>query len=130
MQLQIIAAVAAGGALGAVGRHFLVAQVAQWAGHGFPFGVLAANVLGSFAMGLLVELGALAWSPSPELRAFLAVGLLGAFTTFSTFSMDTVLLYERGAYLQCAAYVVGSVVLSVGAFFLALSLVRAALAGG
>ncbi len=128
MQFQIIAAIACGGALGAVGRHFAVAQVAQWVGHGFPFGVLAVNVLGSFAMGVLVELGALAWSPSPELRAFLTVGLLGAFTTFSTFSMDTVLLYERGAYLQCAGYIVASVVLSVGAFFLALALLRAVLA--
>lgn len=127
MQFQMIAAVAFGGALGAVGRHYVVAQVAQWAGHGFPFGVLAVNVLGSFAMGVLVELGALVWSPSPELRAFLAVGVLGAFTTFSTFSMDTVLLYERGDLLQCAAYIVASVVLSVGAFFLALALLRAAL---
>ncbi|GAB4223794.1 MAG: fluoride efflux transporter CrcB [Kiloniellaceae bacterium] len=128
MQLQIIAAIACGGALGAVGRHLVVAQVAQWAGSGFPFGVLAANVLGSFAMGVLVELSALVWSPSPELRAFLTVGVLGAFTTFSTFSMDTVLLYERGALLLCAVYVVASVVLSVGAFFLALALLRAALA--
>jgi CrcB protein len=126
MQLQIIAAVAAGGALGAVGRHYVVAQVTHWAGTGFPLGVLAANILGSFAMGLLIELGALVWSPSPELRAFLAVGFLGAFTTFSTFSMDTVLLYERGEIWQCAGYIVASVVLSVGAFFLALSLVRAA----
>jgi CrcB protein len=126
MQLQIIAAVAAGGALGAVGRHFVVAQVTHWAGNGFPLGVLTANVLGSFAMGLLIELGALVWSPSPELRAFLAVGFLGAFTTFSTFSMDTVLLYERGAIWQCAGYIVASVVFSVGAFFLALGLVRAA----
>ncbi|MEQ9607210.1 MAG: fluoride efflux transporter CrcB [Kiloniellaceae bacterium] len=124
MQLQLIAAVAAGGALGAVGRYLAVGQVAQWLGHGWPYGTLAVNVAGSFAMGLLIELGALAWSPSPELRAFLAVGFLGAFTTFSTFSMETVLLYERGALLACAAYVAASVVLSVGAFFAALILIR------
>jgi len=128
MQLQLIAAVAAGGALGAVGRHLVAAQVTAWTGIGFPFGTLTVNVLGSFAMGLLVELGALAWSPSPELRAFIAVGFLGAFTTFSTFSMETVLLYERGALALCALYVAVSVVLSVGAFFAALALVRAALA--
>ncbi len=125
MQLQMIAAIAAGGALGAVGRHFVAAQVGLWAGHGFPFGTLAVNVIGSFAMGLLVELGALVWQPAPELRAFLTVGLLGAFTTFSTFSLDTVLLYERGALALAAAYIVGSVVLSVGAFFAAMALVRA-----
>ncbi|GAB4377636.1 MAG: hypothetical protein Kow00114_41940 [Kiloniellaceae bacterium] len=124
MQLQLIAAVAAGGALGAVGRYLVVGQVAQWLGHGFPYGTLAVNVVGSFAMGLLVELGALAWQPSPELRAFIAVGFLGAFTTFSTFSMETVLLYERGALVACAAYIVASVVLSVGAFVAGLALVR------
>lgn len=124
MQLQLIAAVAAGGALGAVGRYLAVGQVAQWLGHGWPFGTLAVNVVGSFAMGLLIELSALAWSPSPELRAFIGVGFLGAFTTFSTFSMETVLLYERGAFLACTAYILASVVLSVGAFFAALVLVR------
>lgn len=128
MQLQLIAAVAAGGAFGAVGRYLVAAQVTAWAGTGFPLGTLIVNVLGSFVMGLLVELGALVWSPSPELRAFLTVGFLGAFTTFSTFSMETVLLYERGALALCALYVALSVVLSVGAFFAALALVRAAVA--
>jgi len=127
MQVQVLAAVAFGGALGAMARYLFVGQVAHWLGHGFPYGTLAANVLGSFAMGVIVELSALVWSPSPELRALLTVGLLGAFTTFSTFSLETVLLYERGDLAQCAAYVVASVVLSVGAFFAALSLLRAAL---
>jgi CrcB protein len=128
MQVQVIAAVAAGGALGAVGRYLVVSQVAHWAGHGFPAGTLTVNVVGSFAMGLLIELGALVWSPSPELRAFLAVGFLGAFTTFSTFSMEAVLLYERGALLQCAGYVAASVVLSIGAFVAGLYVVRAVFA--
>lgn len=125
MQVQLLAVIAVGGAFGAVARHLAVAQVAAWTGHGFPFGTLAVNVLGSFLMGVIVELSALAWSPAPELRAFLTVGVLGAFTTFSTFSMETILLYERGAIWLCAAYVAGSVVLSVGAFFVALALVRA-----
>src|SRR3546814_1505924 len=112
MQPQVLAAIAFGGALGAVARHMTVAQVALWTGHGFPFGTLAVNVAGSFAMGLIVELSALVWSPAPELRALLTVGFLGAFTTFSTFSLETVLLYERGELLPCAPYVVGSVVLS------------------
>ncbi|MGD1878463.1 MAG: fluoride efflux transporter CrcB [Kiloniellaceae bacterium] len=128
MQVNILAAVAFGGALGAVGRYLAVSQVARWFDHGFPYGTLTVNVVGSFAMGLLIEFGALAWSPSPELRAFIAVGFLGAFTTFSTFSMETVLLYERGALLACAGYVAASVVLSVGAFFAALALVRTLLA--
>src|SRR3546814_7103562 len=102
MQPQVLAAIAFGGALGAVARHMTVAQVALWTGHVFPFGTLAVNVAGSFAMGLIVELSALVWSPAPELRAFLTVVFLGAFTTFSTFSLETVLLYERGELLLCA----------------------------
>ena len=76
-------------------------------------------------MGVLVETSALVWSPSPELRAFLTVGLLGAFTTFSTFSLEVVLLYERGQMLLAGAYVASSVVLAVGGLFAGLALVRA-----
>src|SRR3546814_20386484 len=122
MQPQVLAAIAFGGALGAVARHLTVAQVALWTGHGFPFGTLAVNVAGSFAMGLVVELSALAWSPSPELRAFFAVGFLGAFTTFSAFAPETMMLYERGELLICAPNDAGSVVLLVGAFTAILNL--------
>ena len=128
MQVQVLATIAVGGALGAVARHLVVGQVALWTGSGFPFGTLAVNVVGSFVMGMIVELSALVWSPSPELRAFLTVGFLGAFTTFSAFSLETVLLYERGELLLAAGYVLSSVVLSVGAFFAALALLRTALA--
>jgi CrcB protein len=76
-------------------------------------------------MGLLVELGALKLSYTPELRAFLTVGILGGFTTFSTFSLDSVLLIERGAYGSAAAYVTGSAVLSILALFAGMWLVRA-----
>ena len=79
-------------------------------------------------MGLLVELMAQAWSPSAELRALLTVGFLGAFTTFSTFSMEAVLLYERGALLQAAGYIGASVVLSIAGFVAGLYLLRVALA--
>ena len=127
MQFQVIAAVALGGAIGAVSRYLAVGQVAHWLDHDFPYGTLTVNVLGSFLMGVIVELSALVWSPSPELRAFLTVGFLGAFTTFSTFSLETVLLYERGNLLLCGLYVVTSVVLSVGAFFAAIYLLRATL---
>ena len=127
MQVQLLASIALGGALGALGRHFVIAQVAQWFGPalgGFPLGTLGVNVLGSFVMGLLVEAMAQAWSPPVELRALLTVGFLGAFTTFSTFSMEAVLLYERGALLQAAGYVGASVVLSIAGFVAGLYLVR------
>lgn len=124
--MKMIMAIAAGGALGAVGRHYLTHQVAVWLGHGFPWGTLAVNVVGSFLMGVLIEVVALAWSPSQEMQAFLTVGLLGALTTFSTFSVDVVLLHERGATLVAAVYVAASVAFSVGALFAGLAVTRSA----
>ena len=126
--MKIIRAIAAGGAFGAVARHFVNNQVTHWLGDGFPWGILVANVAGSFAIGVLAESMALAWSPSQELRAFMIVGGLGAFTTFSTFSLQVVLLYERGQMLLAAGYVASSVVLAVGGLFAGLALVRAIVA--
>lgn len=122
--MQMILAIAAGGAVGAVARHVVAGQITQWVGAGFPWGIMIVNILGSFAMGVLVETMALAWSPSQEARAFLAVGILGAFTTFSTFSMDTALLYERGDFLAMALYIAGSVTLAILALFAGMALVR------
>lgn len=126
--MKLLLAIAAGGAFGAVARHFVIHRVALLLGAEFPWGTLSVNVIGSFAIGVLIETLALAWSPPIELRAFLAVGVLGAFTTFSTFSMDVVLLYERGQLAAAAGYVAGSVVLSVAALFAGLALVRALVA--
>lgn len=122
--MKVIAYIAAGGAIGALARHFLAAQIGHWLGHGFPWAILLVNIIGSFVLGALIEIFALAWSPSHELNAMIVVGMLGAFTTFSTFSMDVVLLYERGRVLQAALYVGASVALAVVAFFLAMRLVR------
>ncbi|MCD6074368.1 MAG: fluoride efflux transporter CrcB [Rhodospirillales bacterium] len=126
--MKMLLAIAVGGAVGSVARHLLAARVMAWLGTGFPWGILTVNVLGGFIMGALVEVMALRWSVSLEWRAFLTVGILGGFTTFSSFSLDTVLLMQRGDYGPAALYVVGSVALSVGALFGAMMLVRAVLA--
>ena len=115
--MKMIIAIALGGAAGAVSRHFVSHRVAEWVGHGFPAGTLAVNVIGSFLMGLIVTLLAQKLQLSQEARAFLTVGLLGGFTTFSTFSMETVLLIERHTYGLAAAYVLASLVLAVGGLF-------------
>ena len=125
--MTAVLAVAAGGALGAVARYLVFVQMGQWFGVGFPWGTITVNILGSFLMGAFIEASALVWSPSPELRAFVVVGVLGAFTTFSTFSMDVVALAQRGAYAPAAAYIAGSVVLSIAALFVGLRLFRALL---
>ena len=115
--------VAFGGALGAVLRYLCSWAVLRGFGaHTVPLGVMTANVLGSFAMGVVVvalaQRGLLAWQP------FLMTGLLGGFTTFSAFSLETATLIERGAFGQAALYVLLSVGLSVGGLFLGLWLAR------
>ena len=122
--MKMLLAVAAGGALGAVARYLAASQVMQWLGAGFPYGTLTVNVVGSFILGLLTETMALAWSPSPELRALLVVGVLGAFTTFSTFSLDTLLLIERHQWALAALYILVSVAFSVGGLFAGLRVAR------
>lgn len=127
MTLTTLLAVAAGGALGAVGRYLVMSGVGHVIGHGFPWGTLAVNIVGSFAMGVLIELLALVWSPPAELRALLVVGFLGAFTTFSTFSLDAWILVQRGATLAAAGYVAASVLLCVGGLVAGLHAARAVL---
>jgi CrcB protein len=126
--VKIILSVAAGGAIGAVARYLVMSATGALMGSSFPWSTLAVNVIGSFILGALVEAMALTWSVGLEFRAFLVVGVLGAFTTFSTFSLDVVVLYERGEFGAIAAYMIVSVILSVGALFAGLALVRAVLA--
>lgn len=116
--------VALGGALGAIGRYTAMSAIGATFGHGVPFGTLFVNVLGSFALGVFVELSALVWSPSPELRAMIVVGVLGAFTTFSTFSLDVVTLFTRGDHSNAFIYVIASVVLSIGALWAGMTLTK------
>ena len=124
-KVKLIFAIAAGGAVGAVARHLVNVQAVALLGFGFPWGTLTVNIVGSFLMGVLVETSALVWSPGSALRAMLSVGMLGAFTTFSTFSLDTIVLYERGQMALAAGYIVASVVLSIGGLFAGLAVIRA-----
>lgn len=122
--IKTIAAIAVGGALGAVLRYGVNMGALKLLGPGFPWGTLVVNILGSFIMGALIALFAHVWQPSHAMKVFLLTGLLGAFTTFSTFSLDVSTLWERGALLPAAGYITGSVVLSIAALFAAMALVR------
>lgn len=126
--MKLILFIAVGGALGAVLRHAVGVQLLRWLGSGFPFSTLAVNIIGSFTLGALVEVMALRWQVGIETRAFLTVGLIGAFTTFSAFSLDVVLLYERGAFLSMAFYLAASITLSVFGLVAGLHVFRAILA--
>jgi CrcB protein len=127
LSLVQIGAVALGGAVGAVARYAAVTALGQWLGPAFPWGTVAVNVAGSLAMGLLVGAADRVWQPGPELRLFLTVGVLGGFTTFSSFSLDAALLIERGDIAGAVAYVTASVILSIAALVAGLALFRVAL---
>jgi len=116
-------AVGVGGGLGALLRYY-VASLMQPAGYLFNWGIFFVNISGGFAMGLIVEGSALRFNLSPDLRSFLTIGVLGGYTTFSTFSLDSALLLQRGEYIQAAGYIIGSVALSIMALFAGLWIVR------
>ena len=122
--LITLAQIALGGAIGAVLRFGVYAAAGRWLGLGFPFGTLAVNVLGSAAMGVLAAV-LLERAGAPRLAPLLMTGLLGGFTTFSAFSLDAMLLIERGEALRAVAYVLGSVGLSVLGLWAGLALGRA-----
>jgi CrcB protein len=120
--------VAAGGALGSMARFGLGLLAARLAPNAaWPMGTFAANVLGGLAMGLLVGWLAFKGGAQQEtIRLFAAVGVLGGFTTFSSYSLEAVMMIERRDYALAAAYVVGSVVLAVVALFIGLMVARRA----
>ncbi|MDJ0894274.1 MAG: fluoride efflux transporter CrcB [Alphaproteobacteria bacterium] len=124
MNPSVLLAIALGGALGALGRHFVGSLMLHWLGASFPWGTLVVNVVGSFAMGALVETMALVWSPSQELRALLTVGFLGAFTTFSTFSLDFYVVLQRGEIGLASIYLLASVSLAIGGLLAGLAVMR------
>ena len=119
-----ILAIAAGGSIGAVMRYLVSTGVYSYLGRGFPYGALVVNVLGSLLMGLLYELFLQRLAVSAELRAVLLVGFLGAFTTFSTFSIETINLIEQGYLLKAVGNILASVILCVLAAWLGLQLAR------
>jgi fluoride exporter len=121
--MQNILLVAIGGGIGAGLRH-LVNMAAMRLGSAFPWGTLAINIAGCFVMGVFIEVLARRFNASSELRLFVATGILGGFTTFSAFSLDFAVLWERGAVLPAFFYVLASVLGSLASVFLGLWLAR------
>jgi CrcB protein len=107
--------IAIGGLAGTFARFGFQGVVQSWTGAGFPWGTFAVNVTGSLLIGFLGRLGVGSAVFTPELRAGLLIGFCGAYTTFSTFSFETLALLQSGAYLRAGAYAVGTVVVSLTA---------------
>lgn len=113
-----------GGGLGSMARYALSVLGMRLLGQGFPWATLFINIAGSALMGALTGWLVVQGNAPASLRIFVATGLLGGFTTFSTFSLETVLLYERGQLGLAVAYVAASVVIGIGALVLAMKLAR------
>ena len=113
-----------GAGIGGALRHGVNVAAARQFGFGFPFGTLIVNIAGSFLMGLFAGYFAFRPGIGQHIRLFLTTGVLGGFTTFSAFSLDSALLIERHAYGMAAGYMVGSVAASASALFFGLALFR------
>lgn len=122
--MKFILLAATGGAIGAAGRYLVNVVTLHVFGPGFPWGTLTVNVVGSFLMGVFITLGALRLDLSGEMRVLIATGILGGFTTFSSFSLDFVTLFERKDYGVATIYLAGSMGLSILALFAGLVIVR------
>lgn len=124
MSLIQLVSIMIGGALGAISRYLLSNLVYDWLGRDFPYGTLTVNVIGSFLMGILTIFFIQKGHPDPAIKLGLLVGFLGALTTFSTFSLDTLNLIEEGALLRAFVNVLVSVVVCVGAVWLGMLTAR------
>lgn len=113
-----------GGGIGASLRHAVNMLTARGLGTAFPWGTFIINISGSLVMGLIAGYLAFRGEASQPWRLFLMTGILGGYTTFSAFSLDAALLYERGEIASALFYVLGSVVLSIAGLFAGLALVR------
>lgn len=119
MDIRAIAAVGIGGAIGAIARYLVGSAFLQRFGPGFPWGTFAINVTGSFLIGMVAQFALTrSFGVTPMMRVFAATGVLGGYTTFSTFSLDTVILVGDGAAPLALAYAAGSIVSGVIAAYL------------
>ena len=121
-QLSILGFIAIGGALGACSRYLISERCVLLLGRGFPYGPLTVNVVGSFIMGLLIAAFENEMVATEPWRQIIGLGFLGALTTFSTFSMDNVLLMQQGAFFKMGLNVLLNVVLSISAAWIGFQL--------
>ncbi len=115
--------VAAGGAIGASGRYLTSVAATKMIGHGYPWGTMIVNVVGSFVMGVLVVY-LMSKDGGTRYAPLLMTGVLGGFTTFSAFSLDALTIFERGEAMPALFYVLATVALSILAIFIGLSVAR------
>ncbi len=120
--------VASGGAVGALLRYLMTSGISSWMGRDFPYGTITVNIAGSFLIGMFTTV-LCQNAMEPQLKLLLITGLLGGFTTFSTFSLDTINLIASGCWLKTFFYIAGSLILSLTATFAGIAMGSAIKAG-
>ena len=122
--MKVLLAVAVGGAIGAIARFQLSQSFIKSFSWDFIYNIMLANIVGCFLMGVCYEFMNLKMNVGVEWRAFFMVGVLGAFTTFSSFALDVFILVERGSYLNASMYILSSVVFSIVGLFVGIYIMR------
>ena len=117
-------AIAFGGAVGALSRYWLTVSIERFNSTGFPLGTFVVNLLGSFLIGLLYIILAEKLSVADQWRPVIITGFLGAMTTFSTFSLDALLLFQQGQYNTALFYVLSSVMICIFAAYVGMQIAR------
>ena len=112
--MHIILSIACGGAIGAVSRYILSSVVQNMTSNSFPYGMLLCNILGSMILGILYDSLSKGSFFSENIKLFIQVGILGSFTTFSAFSLESFLMFEKGDYNSAIIFILLSVILSIG----------------
>ena len=122
--MKVLLAVAIGGAIGAIARFQLSQSFIKSFSGDFIYNIMVANIVGCFLMGVCYEFMNLKMNVGVEWRAFFMVGILGAFTTFSSFALDVFILVERGNFLNASMYILSSVVFSIVGLFIGIYIMR------
>jgi len=122
--MKVLLAVAIGGAIGAIARFQLSQSFFKSFSGDFIYNIMAANIIGCFLMGVCYEFMNLKINVGIEWRAFFMVGVLGAFTTFSSFALDVFILVERGNFLNASIYILSSVIFSIFGLFVGIYIIR------
>ena len=122
--MKVLLAVAIGGAIGAIARFQLSQSLIKSFSGDFIYNIMVANIVGCFLMGVCYEFMNLKMNVGVEWRAFFMVGILGAFTTFSSFALDVFILVERGNFLNASMYILSSVVFSILGLFIGIYIMR------
>ena len=122
--MKVLLAVAIGGAIGAIARFQLSQLFIKSFSGDFIYNIMVANIVGCFLMGVCYEFMNLKMNFGVEWRAFCMVGVLGAFTTFSSFALDVFILVERGNFLNAGMYILSSVLFSIFGLFVGIYIMR------